>query len=245
KDRRIRSLTNEDMQSFISQLAMKYSPKTVKNIYGLLTASISMYDSMIHFVVTLPPRPASRPQAPDVKEIQTLYNAAGPKMKMYIYLAMCGLRRGEICAIKYEDIKDGVLHIHADMVLNKDNKFVYKEIPKTAGSDRYITLPGKLLEQIGEGEGFVVKCNPSTLSNDFRRFKHRFGITLRLHDMRHYFASAAVALGIPDIYTADMGGWSRSGTSSVMKEVYQNNIKDMSEHYQKLINEHIEKIVEG
>jgi integrase len=241
--KKIRSLTSEDMQLFISELVNKeLSPKSVRNIYALLTSSVALYDDFAHFRVTLPTRQKKRPESPSDDDVKAYLNAASPDMKKRIALAILGLRRGEICAARYEDIHDGVLHIHSDWVKDKNNKWVLKEIPKTSESDRYIPLPPSLLQMIGEGEGFIVKVKPDTVSRSFERLRDKVGIRFRLHDMRHFFASTAVLLGIPDLYTADMGGWTR-GSSSALKSIYQNNIRSMSDYYQNKLVDHMDKII--
>jgi integrase len=144
------------------------------------------------------------------------------------------MRRGEICALKYEDIKDGVAHIHADIVAGPDG-WVYKELPKTSESDRYIRVP-----DLGEGEGYVVPWVPNSITKEFIKLRDSLGLSIRFHDLRHYFASTAAVLNIPDIYTAGMGGWSKS--SGIMKEVYQNKVVSLADHYNDIIEEHLEKV---
>lgn len=230
--RKISTLTSEDIQRFISSLTV--SPKTVRNIYSLLTSSIALYDPDITFRVTLPAKQIKRPVSPSDDDIRLLYNNASDKLKVCIYLGVKGLRRGEICALKYEDINNGVAHIHADMVKGTDGKWIYKEIPKTSESDRYISV------DIGEGEGFVVDWTPDSITKRFIELRDRVGLSVRFHDLRHYFASSA-ALIMPDIYAADLGGWRRG--SKILKGTYQNNIKPMSEYYEKKYDEHIDSII--
>lgn len=242
-NKRVRSLTSEDLQLFVSDLAKEKSPKTVKNVYALLTASLGLYAPDMTFKVTLPAKQAKRPVSPSDEDVQALYKAAQPAFKVCIGFGMCGLREGEISALKYEDIENGVAYIHSVMVKDKNNNWIYKDHPKTEGSVRSVTLPKFLLDLIGDGEGYVTNMNPATISKKFTVLRDKLGSTIRFHDLRHYFASSAAILGIPDIYTADMGGWDRN--SSVMKSVYQNNIKSMSDYYSQKMNEHLNKVIEG
>lgn len=234
ENKRIKSLTSKDIQVFISDLSRKVSPKTVRNVYALLTCSIALYAPDITFKVTLPAKQIKRPVSPSDDDIRALYNAASDMMKICILLGMRGVRRGEICALKYEDIKDGIAHIHADMVKDAKGQWVYKEIPKTSESDRFIPVP------IGKGTGFIVKWTPDSITKRFIELRDSLGLSIRFHDLRHYFASTAAILNIPDIYTADLGGWTRDG--SVMKSVYQNNIKSMSDYYANKIEKHLQSI---
>ena len=234
---KIHSLTSEDMQLFVSELVQAgLSPKTVRNVYGLLTASVALYDERATFRVKLPAKQKKRPVSPSDDAVAALYEAASDKMKICIALGCRSVRRGEISALKYEDIHNGVAHIHADMVKNSKGKWIYKEIPKTEGSDRYIKVP-----DFGKGKGFIIKWTPDSITKRFIYLRNKLGLTIRFHDLRHYFASTAAVLQIPDIYTADMGGWQRDG--STMKAVYQNNIKSMSDYYAKKIDDHITDVL--
>lgn len=239
--KKIRRLTSEDVQIFISDLSEKESPKTVRNVYGLLRPSISLYAPDMNFRVTMPAKQKKRPASPSDEDVRALYEHASDKMKVRIALASLGLRRGEICAVKYEDIKGNMLHVHADMVEDKNNKWIYKEIPKTSESDRYVKLSPKIQELIGTGKGFIVNVKPPAVTAGFIRLRKKAGVDSRLHDLRHFFASTAAILGIPDIYTADMGGWERN--SAVMKSIYQNNIKSMSDYYSDRISDHMDKLI--
>ena len=239
--KKIKNLTSEDLQMFISTLSLTESPKTVRNIYGLLKPSIAFYAPDMYFRVTMPPKQKKRPESPSEDDIRVLFDSAPQKMKIRVALAALGLRRGEMCALKYEDINGNMLHIHADLVQDKDNRWIYKEIPKTSDSDRYVKLSPAILNLIGEGKGFILKCKPPAVTASFIRLRNKAGVDKKLHDMRHFFASAAIVLGIPDIYTADMGGWDRN--SSALKQIYQNNIKSMSEYYSDRMNTYMDDLL--
>lgn len=243
-NKRVRNLTNEDIQLFISDLAHKVSAKTVQNRYGLLRASLALYSPDMNYRVTLPKKPKKHRDAPSDDAVRAILAEAPPMTKKFIVLAMCGLRRGEIAAIKYEDISDGIAHIHADIVQNADNEWIYKEMPKTEGSDRFLRLPQSVLDIIGEGEGFIIPLTPNKISWRFDYIADKLNIDIHLHDLRHYFASTAVILDIPELYAAEMGGW-QNGGNSVMKSVYQNKINSMSDYYATKMNRHLDNIIEG
>lgn len=222
---KIKKLTLEQIQLWVSGLSLKLSAKSVRNTYALLSAALALYQPDRSYKVTLPTKARSRPSSPDESIIRLLLDKASPELRKCILLGIRGLREGEVSALQYEDIKDGIAHIHADFVKGPDGKWVYKEIPKTSGSDRFVKVP-----DFGQGEGFVIKWKPITISKRFQELRNSLGLTIRFHDLRHFFASSAAVLNIPDIYTADFGGWARGG--SIMKSVYQNNIKSMSDYYQ-------------
>lgn len=234
---RIKSFTTEEMQKFINEKAVDHSPKSIRNMYGLLRASLALFQPDIAYRITLPSKTIKRPCAPSDEAVRALLENSRGNLHRAILLGIRGMRRGEICALMYEDIKDGTAHIHADMIKDNNKEWIIKERPKTEDSDRFIKVP-----DLGEGSGRVVTCSPGNITKQFGELKKKLNINMRFHDLRHYFASTAAVLNIPDVYTADMGGWSRAGNSPVMKSVYQNNIKSMSEYYAQKMEDHLKKL---
>jgi integrase len=49
------------------------------------------------------------------------------------------------------------------------------------------------------------------------------GYHISFHDLRHINASVMAALGIPDLYAMQRGGWSNTAT---LKQVYQQTFDD-------------------
>lgn len=241
-------LTSEDLQLFVSDLSRTLGPKTVTNIYGLVSASVALYEPDITFRVTLPAKIKKKPVSPSDKDIRTLFEAASPTLKQCIALAAFGsCRRGEICALTYDDLEGNILHITKDVVQDKDNKWYLKDMPKNSDSIRDAYLPDEVVKLFRETPGKVVKlvkyANPSSISKCFTKLRDKLGISIRFHDLRHYYASIGAVLGIPDNYLADFGGWRRG--SGVMKEIYQNNITSMSELYARKMAGHFNDVING
>lgn len=242
--KKIKRLTSEDAQIFVSGLAVQYSAKTVKNAHALLTASVAFYAPDTILRVSLPTAIKKTATAPQSDEIMTLYNYASDWMKKCIALAAFGsLRRGEIASLKYADLKGDSIFIHSDMVMNEHNEWVYKEMPKNQSSVRIVKLPKQVVDLLGAGDPneFIIKYNPNTISKMFIKLRNRLGIEVRFHDLRHYYASIGAALNIPDIYVADFGGWRHDST--VMKSVYQGNISSISDGYSKQMNDYFDGLL--
>lgn len=240
---RIRKISSNDIQMFISGMTSEFSPKTIKNTYGLLHKSLVYFDPNARFTVKLPKQTKKQKYAPSDEDVMTLFSNAPRKLQLAIALAAFhSFRRGEIAALKFKDLEGSRLHVHADIVMDKDNKWIYKDYPKTDDSDRYATLPDYLVKFIGEGdpEDYIVGWMPGTIDKRFYELKKELGIDIRFHDLRHYFASVSAILQIPDIYTAGFGGWKADG--SVMKSIYQNKIVSMEEAYSKKLNDHFENL---
>jgi integrase len=244
---KVSDLTTEKMQKFISKLASESSPKYTANVYGLLTASVAMFRPDAIFRVTLPKKAVKRQISPSNDDVQLLFRSADGDLKICIALAAFGsMRRGEICALKYCDIKDGVIHIHADMVMDSENHAVYKDMPKTSESVRTVKVPSQVIELIGKGkkDEYVTHYTPQGISNAFSKLRKKIGVDgVRFHDLRHYYASIGAVLGVPDLYISDFGGWRRG--SSVLKQTYQNAMPDAGDKYFEIMNSHFSELIEG
>lgn len=228
--RKIRKLTTAEIQGFVSDLSKKHSPKYVRNIYGLLSASLTLYMPEKVFRIKLPTKQKKRVTMNSSGVIVDLFNLASVRLKICIGLAaFSSLRRGEICALKYKDISGNMIHVHADMIEGPDG-WTYKETPKTSDSDRFVQIPEAIVELIGSGdpEEFIVGWLPSTVTKEFIILRNSLNLTIKFHDLRSYYASIGATM-IPDVYLASFGGWSKS--SKVMKDVYQKEIADLSKMY--------------
>lgn len=241
---KIRSITVEQLQRFISSLSHGLSPKTVANVYGLLSGALSMYLPDRIFRVTLPKRAKKQANSPSDEDVAALFNSASGWLKLSIGLAaFCSMRRGEISAVTFGDLDGNRLHVHRDMVKG-ENGWILKDIPKTSDSDRWVLLPEPLRKLVGKGDpdAFIVPHYPGKITNKFVTLRNKLGLSIRFHDLRHYYASTGVVLGVPDVYMAGLGGW-RPG-SGVLKETYQNKIIPISDRYAAMMADHFKKICE-
>lgn len=245
KKKSIRKLTNEDLQLYVSSLVGTVSAKTISNIYGLLSASLSLYAPDLIFKVTLPKKQKKKQIAPSDDDVGLLFKESGGEMQLCIALAAFGsCRLGEICGLKFGDVNLNGVNIHCDMVQDSNRKWVLKEIPKSDESNRFVRLPKKALDLIGTGDKdeFIIKRNPVAISHQFAHVRDRLGLNnIRFHDLRHYFASIAAVLDIPQNYIADFGGWRQD--SPVMKEVYQNKIVPIADRYAGKLMDHFNGII--
>lgn len=244
---RLRRITSEDLQRFISELSRDgLAPKTVKNIYGLLHTILAFFGVETRFTIHLPKAEKKRKFAPENAQIMALYETAPRKMKIAISLAAFhSLRRGEISAIKYKDIQGNILYVHSDIVKGV-NGWVYKEIPKTETSNRNVYLTNEELKLIGTGdpEAYIVGLVPSSIGTNFYNIRKRVGLDhIRFHDLRVYFASISVAMGMSETTLAHLGGW-REG-SQVLRDHYKKSIESIDEGYAKKINRYFESMTQN
>ena len=236
-------LTNEDLQRYVSDLSRDVSVKSVKNAYGLLISAIGIYTKKT-FKVTMPQNKALERHIPTDADIKALMDAATPKMRTIIALAASGtMRLGEIPALKYKDIlrAQNAVYVHADIVHGPDG-WVYKECPKTSASVRVIPMPESIMEMIGDGDpdDFIFNVMPGTIEKNFWKLRNRVGLKCRFHDLRHYAASIMHALGIPDVYIMERGGWK---SDTVLKSIYRNSLSDQSKKFAAVANDHFSKLM--
>ena len=69
-----------------------------------------------------------------------------------------------------------------------------------------------------------VNMTPNIITSRFEHVLNSAGIDhFRFHDLRHYSASIQHALGIPDAYIMQAGGW---GDDRVLKDVYRHTFEE-------------------
>lgn len=240
-DLSIRDINSSAIQSWISDLSKRLQPKTIKNTYGLLAATLDMFNPDLHIKVKLPQKKDSSFYTPSDSDIKTLLSQIeGTELEIAVLLAAFGtLRRGEICALTDQDIHGNCITVNHAFVRDENNEWILKE-PKTVGSKRTIELPEFVIKKMSGIEGYIVKAHPDALSERFRRALKKSGLPkFRFHDLRHYSASILHAIGVPDQYIMQRGGWV---SDHVMKTVYRNVIDEESERQNQKIMAHFNQM---
>lgn len=111
---------------------------------------------------------------------------------------------------------------------------------KTYSSYRQIEYPHFVIEKMAGIEGRIIKATPEQITSRFCRAVRFSGVPhFRFHDLRHYSASIMHAIGIPDQYILQRGGW---GSDNVMKTVYRNVINLEAAKQNRKIIKHFDKI---
>ena len=237
----VQNLTNTILQIWISDLSSGRSPKTVRNVYTLVKSSIEMFNPDFRFKVTLPAPQKVDLYCPSDQDVRRLLDTVTDRdLRIAILLAAFGpLRRSEICALTSDDIQGNVITVSKAMVQNTNKDWEIKGT-KTYGSYRRIEMPESVIEELKGIEGKIIQCTPSALSDRWQRAISEADCPrFRFHDLRHYAASIMHAIGVPDQYIMQRGGWA---TDSVMKRVYRNVIDIEGAKQTKRIKEHFNSL---
>lgn len=232
---RLSALTNETIQLALTQEATTHSPKSVSNMCGLLTAALKMFAPGFVVRVSLPRKKERRSTVPvDAQIKQLLELARGTEIELPIILAAMGsLRAGEIAALTQEDVESGGVRVSKAIVRNQHQQWEVKQSPKTQAGIRLAPLPEPALELLRkrcEGKSpsdRLFEFSPQTIYKRYAALRVQCGMEqCRFHDLRHYYASMAHALGIPDQYIMQNGGWKDKGT---LTRIYQHAQDDRAQ----------------
>ena len=220
-DKYIDEITQEEFQIAVNKEVCLYSPKTLRNACGLVKSAISMFIER-DFKITLPQRIRPSFYIPEKEEVKKIYEKIkGTELEIPFLLAsQCGLRPSEIAALTTADIVHGNIEITKARVTG-----VYGDVvktPKTYAGYRSIPISEELQLKIEENcspDKKVTALTSKQISNRWRKFMDSKGFSyFKFYALRHYFASRALLLGIPQKYIAEMMGHS---TLVMIESVYQ------------------------
>ncbi len=240
----ITDLTKEDVQRAINaDFKRGASSKSVRNAHGLLSAVLKEYRPNFVLRTTLPQKKPYEISILTEEELKKLYRTAeGTKYYLPIVLASwLGLRMSEIRGLKFSDLVDGKIHIQRAIV-EGDNGPAEK-LTKSLAGDRWIKCPTelqKLIEQQSHATEYVIPLTEAAIYKGFKRLCDKAEVTpCRFHDLRHFAASEAHSLGVPDKYAMKRMGHK---TDNMLKTVYQHTMADKEDSFSDIIDSHMESL---
>lgn len=219
---RIKDLTNTVIQKEINEEARRLSPKSIRNAWGLVLASIRASVPGTSFDVNLPAKRKKEMTIPTEEQlVGLLEDLKGSRLEIPVLIAAtCGLRRGEIAALRFPEDVDAVhnlLRVRRTMTQNFEGEWFIEERTKTYESTRDVECPAWLIEKILALPPDYKPVHPAYLSSGFIRAAKRRGLNLHLHNLRHYYASLLISIGAPDQYIIRRMGHT---TTNMLRTVY-------------------------
>ena len=214
----------KDYNDFIEKLTDTLAPKTVRDIITKLKEIINFYEEEHNTKLNI--KKMSLPKM-NKKEIQILSNKEKQKLEKYcieqnslksLGILIClntGLRIGEVCALRWENIDFESKKIHIEKTIERiyskeENKtIVIIDTPKSITSVRTIPINSKLyniLKQIrgkskktdfvltGSSEHYV---EPRNYQYHFKEILKRIKVKkYKFHTLRHTFATNCIEAGM-------------------------------------------------
>lgn len=226
-DIKLKDIRRDQVQACINAYAANRAPKTVKNAEAFLSTVISTYGNANDVKdIDLPRRDAKEMVIPTEAQYKELLDhTKGTDLYLPILLAgSLGLRRGEICALTWDDIdlENKVITINKSVVLDEFGTYVEKA-PKTSKSIRKLSLPKIVEDALPDKSQPLIALRPHIVTSRFNRLVKSLGYNFTFHALRHFNASVMLKLNIPDKYAMERMG---HATNNMLKRVYQHTFSE-------------------
>ena len=250
---RLEAVTTTVLQHFYNELGRAHgdkpalSAKTIKYIHGVIHKALQQAVE-IGYIRTNPSSSCKLPKVvkPDIKPMDSelitvfLQEIKGHRFEvLYIVALFMGIRRGEICGLKWDcvDFERGTVCIRRQLQKIPGVKGGFRLVSTKSDKERTITPAPTIMNllkhhltvqnemRLNAGSSWqdndYVFCNengehlsPSTVYHNYKRIVEKLGIPeRRLHDLRHSYAVASLMSG-DDIKTVqeNMGHFSAAFT---------------------------------
>lgn len=209
-------------QRMINEEAKTVSAKTLFNAWNLSAAAIEEA-GQDRPKVSLPDRQKKEHVYLTYDQITVFVDAIrGADGEIPALLALHGLRRSEICALDWAQLRGQEITVAGALVYDKDGKKVRKKTNKNATSRRTVPIMIPRLQELvdlhADDTGPVATVAPNTIYRQVNRVCETRGLPLvGVHGLRHSFASLCYHLGVPMLITMRLGGWK---TDRIPREIY-------------------------
>lgn len=216
-------IKSEDVQTVLSEYAKTRKKNTVRSLYRYIRVVLKDVGNEDACKCIIPGKRPDPPYIPTDADVKAVFAAVkGTPLEIPVALAALGLRRSEICGLRPEDLDGNVLRLRRVQV-NTTSGTVYKDTMKTSASRRDVMIPDQLANLIRE-KNVICDLLPDALSQAFTAKVTELGLRpFSIHKMRHFYASTAHSLGVPDAFIMRAGGWASPG---VLRTIYTHALAD-------------------
>lgn len=222
----IHELTSFDVQKAINEDALTVGRKTISEAKNLIVTALKLYGVHLNLNVTLPPKKPHIKNLPTAAQVIAMVRGTDIELPCLLALWL-SLRVSEVRGLQFRDLRGNVLTVcRSKLYIGGDD--VVREVNKTYNSTRRLVVPEYLINLINavpheSEEDFIVPVNYQIIRKHLKKLVEEKGYTMTFHDLRHLNASVMLALGIPDKYAMERGGWS---TNTTLKTVYQHTFSE-------------------
>ncbi len=245
---KLADLTQEQVQIAVGVESATHKPKTVRNMHGLLSATLKMFRPSLILNTKLPQKRKPETVIPTEADVIALLHAVeGTDIDVAVHLAaLCGMRMSEIAGLKWSkvDLEKKTIRVNEALVLNITNDYVLKDT-KTTSSERIVKMlpavEAAFRRTPRDGE-FVTDLTPPRIYDRYQKVlktvcpdKH-----YTFHELRHYCASVMIMLGIPVKYIADYLGHE---TTDMVDSVYGHIMADKKDEMFDHLTEYYDSIL--
>lgn len=204
-----------DFQRMVNDETACVGPKTIKNAFALVSASLK-YAALKVPAVKLPAVPVKEIPFLQPEEIAPfLDEIEDDPAELAVLFMLHGLRVSEVLALTWEksiDLRRRRIVVHGAVVRDEDNLYTRKDTNKNVTSARSVPIMiPRLLELLQASKvkkGPLCSMLPHSMLPHIKSACERAGVTVvGNHGLRHSFASLCRFLGIPEEQTMAWGGW--------------------------------------
>jgi integrase len=159
---------------------------------------------------------------PSYAQLTTLAGAMGELAPAVWIMRGCGLRAGEVLAVRGESFSGGRLRVSEQRLKNET---VTPLKARRTGEYRDVPVPSYVAEAVaGLGPGYLFSVTRTTFQRRFRAAADTSGLKgFRPHDLRHVFASIALSEGVP---VTDVSRWLGHRSIEITYRTYSHWIPD-------------------
>lgn len=260
---RLNRITPAMVQEAINQEAKPYTdkhgktrvrtPKSIRNIHGLLSAVMAEYCPLVKLTTRLPQKEIKEQNILEPEQIGELLRAVeGDLMELPVLMGvwLC-MRASEISGLTWDcvDFKHKTITIKRALVRDKNNNWVEKGT-KTTSSTRTISVPDYIMDKLAAQKKAATAATgerviPLSSESMYKRLKtilRKHDLPdIRFHDLRHTAASVMLTLNIPDKYAQARGGWA---TNHTLRSVYQHTMQAKKSAVDEAIDGYFEALLQ-
>ena len=247
-------ITAQGVQAFLSVLGKRgFSRRSVqmhRDIISMIFDNAIMENGLTFnpcTAVSVPRNlPAKKRELPDDDAIRAVKAGVGHPFGLFALICLySGLRRGEVLALRYEDIDRDNKLIHVTRAVEYASNTPTIKPPKTAAGVRDVVLLDPLAAAIPEdGTGLIFPRDdgkPLTKTQFRKRWAaycKAIGHEITAHQLRHGYATILYEAGVPDKDAQELLGHS---SIAVTRDVYTHIRQSQKEATVKKLNAYLKK----